>query len=316
MHLKSVILAVFITLLPGFGLGAQETLKIHVSVLPQKFFVEQIVQDLADVDVLVAPGKSPTTYSPTPDQIRRLARADVYFRIGVPFENGFLHKLASMAPDIQVVDTRKGIQLRDMQAHIHEKEDPDKTDTHLHLHEPDAPPQGEKVPESGHGIADGKDPHTWMNPLLVKQQAKTIADTISELSPQHQDRFQANYRQFAHKLDQLYDRLHRLLAPLAGTNFFVFHPAFGYFADAFDLNQIPVETMGRSPKGKELSAIIKLARQEKARVIFVQPQFDAQAARKIAQAINGAVVSIDPLAYDYLNNLAQMADTISNALTP
>jgi zinc transport system substrate-binding protein len=103
---------------------------------------------------------------------------------------------------------------------------------------------------------------------------------------------------------------------LAGTNFFVFHPAFGYFADAFDLNQIPVETMGRSPKGKELSAIIKLARQEQARVIFVQPQFDAQAARKIAQAINGAVVSIDPLAYDYLNNLAQMADTISNALTP
>jgi len=92
MHLKSVILAVFITLLPGFGLGAQETLKIHVSVLPQKFFVEQIVQDLADVDVLVAPGKSPTTYSPTPDQIRRLARADVYFRIGVPFENGFLHR--------------------------------------------------------------------------------------------------------------------------------------------------------------------------------------------------------------------------------
>ena len=279
-------------------------MKIHVSVLPQKYFVEQIARNLAEVDVLVTPGKSPTTYSPSPDQIRRLARADVYFRIGVPFENGFLHKLVSMAPDIQVVDTRKGITLRDMKGHIHEKD------------EPEALIHGDKVSDSGHGNVDGKDPHIWMNPLLVKQQAKTIADTLSELAPQHQARFQANCRQFSHKLDQLYNRLHILLAPLAGTSFFVFHPAFGYFADAFDLNQIPVETMGRSPKGKELSAIIKLARQEKTRIIFVQPQFDAHAARKIARAVNGAVVSIDPLAYDYLNNMAQMADTISNALTP
>lgn len=316
MHLKSVILAVLMMLLPGFSLGDQPRLKVHVSVLPQKFFVEQIAGDLAEVDVLVTPGKSPTTYSPTPDQIRRLARADAYFRIGVPFENGFLHKLASMAPDIQVVDTRQGIQLRDMKAHIHEKEDPDKTDHHANHHEPDAPPHGDEVPDSGHGIVDGKDPHTWMNPLLVKQQAKTIADTLCELAPQHTDRFQANYRQFSRNLDQLYERLHKLLAPLAGTHFFVFHPAFGYFADAFDLNQIPVETMGRSPKGKELSAIIKLARQEKVRVIFVQPQFDGHAARKIAQAVNGAVISIDPLAYDYLNNMTRMADTISNALTP
>lgn len=309
-------LAVFIVLLTNFSLGAQEPLRIHVSVLPQKYFVEQIARDLAEVDVLVTPGKSPTTYSPSPDQIRRLARADVYFRIGVPFENGFLHKLASIAPDIQVVDTRKGINLRDMEAHIHEKDDPDETDKHAPLHEPEALTHGDKVSDSGHGNVDGKDPHTWMNPLLVKQQAKTIADTLSELAPQHKDRFQANFRQFSQKLDQLYNRLHMLLAPLAGDNFFVFHPAFGYFADVFDLNQIPVETMGRSPKGKELSAIIKLARQEKARVIFVQPQFDAHTARKIAQAVNGAVVSIDPLAYDYLNNMAQMADTISNALTP
>ncbi|MDZ7664092.1 MAG: zinc ABC transporter substrate-binding protein [Desulfotignum sp.] len=96
----------------------------------------------------------------------------------------------------------------------------------------------------------------------------------------------------------------------------MFHPAFGYFADAYGLQQIPVETMGRSPKGKELSAIIKLAKQENARVIFVQPQFDQQAARKIADAINGAVVSINPLAYDYLDNMEQMANTVADALNP
>jgi zinc transport system substrate-binding protein len=155
-----------------------------------------------------------------------------------------------------------------------------------------------------------------MNPLLVKQQAANIVEALSEFAPQHQGLFQENFIQFSKELDQLHARLQTLLAPLEGENFFVFHPAFGYFADAYGLNQIPVETMGRSPKGKELSAIIKLAKQENARVIFVQPQFDAHAARKIAQAVNGAVVSIDPLAYDYLNNMAMMADTVSNALAP
>ncbi|MFO7990431.1 MAG: metal ABC transporter solute-binding protein, Zn/Mn family [Thermodesulfobacteriota bacterium] len=315
MIVKSIWLAVWLVLLPGFGLSAQETLKIHVSVMPQKYFVEQIARDLAEVDVLVAPGKSPATYSPTPDQIRKLARSDVYFRIGVPFENGFLHKISAIAPNIRVVDTRRGIRLRDMETHIHEQDEPGEPHSHGHSHESESSRPDEKAPGSDRDDV-GKDPHTWMNPLLVKQQAVTIANTLSELAPQHKARFQENLARFSRDLDQLYARLHALLSPLAGENMFVFHPAFGYFADAFGLKQIPVETMGRSPKGKELSAIIKLARQENTRVIFVQPQFDSNAARKIAQALNAAVVSIDPLAYDYLNNMTQMADAIAGALAP
>jgi zinc transport system substrate-binding protein len=143
-----------------------------------------------------------------------------------------------------------------------------------------------------------------------------MMEALGELAPEYEDRFRENYDAFARKLDQLDDRLKTLLAPLAGQKLFVFHPAFGYLADAYGLHQIPVETMGRSPKGKELSAIIKLAKDEKARVIFVQPQFDQHAARKIAGAIDGAVVPIDPLAPDYLDNMVQMADTIADALRP
>jgi zinc transport system substrate-binding protein len=322
MRLKSMIWALLLVFLTGTGLNAQEKLSVFVSIVPQKYFVEQITGDLAEVDVLVTPGKSPATYSPTPGQIRKLALADVYFRIGVPFENGFMHKIASVAPDTRVVDTRKGIVLRKMEAHIHDHDKEPKQDhqgKEAHTHEADADHEHHGKAEEDHGHGDtaaGRDPHIWMNPVLVKQQAATMTEALGELAPGHAARFQENYALFARKLDQLHDRLKTLLAPLAGQNLFVFHPAFGYLADAYGLHQIPVETMGRIPKGKELSAIIKLAKGGKARVIFVQPQFDAQAARKIAQAVNGAVISIDPLAYDYLNNLARMADTISNALTP
>ena len=332
MRVKSIILAVLLVVLTGPGLNAEEKLQVFVSIVPQKFFVEQITEDLAEVDVLVTPGKSPATYSPTPAQIKKLASADIYFRIGVPFENGFMHKVTSIAPDTRVVDTRKGIVLQKMEAHTHD-DDHHEAQGHDHHkakgrdnHGEEGLPHSTDADHDQHGeagedhgredTAAGRDPHIWMSPMLVKQQAATMADALGDLVPAHAARFQKNYERFARKLDQLHDRLKNLLAPLAGQNFFVFHPAFGYFADAYGLKQIPVETMGRSPKGKELSAFIKLAKQENARVIFVQPQFDRQAASKIADAVNGAVVSINPLAYDYLDNMAQMANTVADALNP
>ncbi len=116
--------------------------------------MERIAGDLAEVSVLVLPGKSPATYSPAPDQIKKLAGADLYFRIGVPFENGFLHKIESIVPDIRVVDTRQGIVLRQMERHIHEG---DSHGGHDHAH-----------------TDEGADPHIWMSPVRVKQQAATI----------------------------------------------------------------------------------------------------------------------------------------------
>ena len=77
------------------------------------------------------------------------------------------------------------------------------------------------------------------------------------------------------------------------------------------MKQKAVETMGKSPKGKQLFSIIKAAKKEKARVIFVQPQFDTHTAQKIASAINGQVVSIDPLAYDYISNMRKIAAAVA-----
>ena len=87
----------------------------------------------------------------------------------------------------------------------------------------------------------------------------------------------------------------------------MFHPVFGYFADAYGLKQISVERGGKAPRGKELVAFIREAGEKGVHVIFVQPQFDKSVAMKIASSINGAVVPLDPLAYDYIENLSEMA---------
>ena len=290
-----LVTAVLAFLLP-LNSSAKTPVNVQVSILPQKYFVERIGKDHVKVDVLVKPGKNPATYSPTPDQIKTLASSDVYFRIGVPFENGMLNKIQSIA-GITVVDTRRDIVLKSMDTHRHGKDD-----------------HGQGTGHHDDRNFMGKDPHIWMNPLMVKQQAHTIFLTLSSLDLDHQEVYQKNYDRFIQDLDTLDNRLKTILSPLKGETLFVFHPTFRYFTDAYGLKQVAIEAMGKAPKGKTLSNMIKLAKQQKARVIFAQPQFDRNAAQKIASAINGTVVTIDPLAYDYLANMDKMAQTIIGAL--
>ena len=94
----------------------------------------------------------------------------------------------------------------------------------------------------------------------------------------------------------------------------VFHPAFGYFADAYGLTQFPVEIEGKNPDAKSLANLIRTAKDKDIRVILVQPQFSPKRAEAIAEEIGGAVVPMDPLARDYIANLLDMAAKIESAL--
>ena len=94
---------------------------------------------------------------------------------------------------------------------------------------------------------------------------------------------------------------------------FVFHPAFGYFADDYQLKQVAIETGGKEPTPSLLTEIIEQAKEDNVRIIFVQPEFSQNAAQAIAQAINGAVVTISTLNPDYINNLSHIAAELEKA---
>lgn len=259
-------------------------LPVFVSIEPQAYFVERIGGSRISVDVLVHSGESPATYTPTPAQMSKLAKAEIFFRIGVPFENVFMKKIQSTMKHVRIIDTRKGIKLRHMEGRHH------------------------------HVEKGGNDPHIWLNPLLVKQQAETMLSALIELDPEGKDEYTANYESFVKDLNALNETIKKTLALVKDGNILVFHPVLGYFTDAYGLRQIAIEVEGKAPKGRNLAILIKKARQEDIRVIFIQPQFDRTAARKIADAINGKLVLLDPLARDYLNNMKSMAREIAAAL--
>ena len=95
-----------------------------------------------------------------------------------------------------------------------------------------------------------------------------------------------------------------------GRSFFVFHPAYGYFARDTGLNQVAIEFEGKEPTGKGLSETIERARQAEVRSIFVQPQFASASAEAVAKEIGAKVESLDPLAKDVVANLREISRKI------
>ena len=96
--------------------------------------------------------------------------------------------------------------------------------------------------------------------------------------------------------------------------FLVVHPSWGYFADTYELIQVPIENEGKAPGARTLTTLIEQAKREKVKVIFVQPQFDKRTATQLASAIGAQVIAIDPLASDYADNLREVARRITAAL--
>jgi len=295
-----------------------QRLGVFVSIPPQAYFVQRVGGDHVQVDVLVGPGQNPHSFEPTPAQISSLAKAAVFFRVGMPFEDGLLPRLRGAFTHLEIVDTRQGVPLRPMEEHEHEHEH----DAAHHGHEHDA--AAHHAHEHGseahhehpaHHDEGGADPHIWLNPRLVKIQAHTIADALIRLDPANADEYRSNLAAFAAELDALHARIAAALAPVRGQPLFVYHPAFGYFADAYGLHQVPVEIGGKEPSPKDLAELIRRARQENVRVIFVQPQFSTRSAEIIARQIGGAVVPLDDLAPDYMTSMETMAEQVRQALS-
>jgi len=286
---------------------ANNRLSVFVSIVPQKYFVEQIGKDLVDVQVMVQPGAGPHTYEPKPLQMAALSKAKLYFSIGVTFEQAWLNKIASSNPNLIIVHTDEKIQKIPMAVHHHDDTVHNHgDDDHHHHHHGDK--GHDKMPEHDHRHHSGiLDPHIWLSPPLVKIQAHTILDALQKADPMNSATYESNFKDFITEIDLLHAKLENTFSGKKGAAFMVFHPSWGYFAKAYGLKQIPIEVEGKDPKAAQLMEIINYAKEHDIKVIFVQPQFSARSADLVAKEIGGKVVSIDPLAFNWSENLREVA---------
>jgi len=251
-------------------------------VLPQVEFVSAVGGGRVDVTAMVPPGANPHTYEVTPAQMAKLSAAEVYFKVGSPieFELTWLDKLRAQNKGMTFVDCNKGIEL-------------------MQSADPDEP---------------GIDPHTWTSPQNVKLMVNNICAGLVELDPLKKDYYEGNRDTYLQKLGALDVDIKSSLAGTGNRTFIVYHPAWGYFAREYGLQQLGIEKEGKEPQAAYMARLIKEARDKNIRVIFVSPQFDTRSAEAIAHEIGGNVVSIDPEGPDYIDNMRKVASAFREAL--
>ena len=264
-----------------------------VSIFPEQTFVKAIGGDKVNISLMVLPGNSPHTYEPKPSQMKDVAKAALYFAIGVEFENVWLSKFKNLNNTMQVIDLTHNIQMLKMQAYTEH-------DEHGHQEHDD------------HKKHEGNDPHIWTSPDNVKIIAGNIYEALTKADPANESYYKQNYDKFISLIAETDRKIKSILSNKPkGTKFMVFHPSWGYFAQTYGLKQLPVELEGKSPKPKELIHLINEAKEEKISAIFTQPEFSDSIAKVMANELHIKVIKVSPLAPNWSENLINIADAIA-----
>jgi zinc transport system substrate-binding protein len=288
IHFSFILIVSFVILsYPTTVFASSGKIPVFVSIAPQSYLVKQIGGQCVDVQTLISPGQEPHVFAPTPRQVVSLGDARIFFKIGMSFEESLLAKITYSQESLQIIDMAEGVAYRMM------------TGTHDHDH-------GENE--------NSKDPHVWLGVSQLKQMAVNVKDALESVDPGNMNYYDQRLQSFLHELGSVHQRAKQKLAPFEGEKLYVFHPAFGYFADTYGLVQKPVEIEGKSPSPRQLAALIGQARKEGVKVVFVQPQFDPKSAGTVAKAIGGTVVAMDSLAENILKNIEEMADKVAAGL--
>jgi zinc transport system substrate-binding protein len=237
------------------------------------------------VESLVTAGYSPATYSPTPRQLVALSNADIFVRSGLPYEAAWMSRIKAVNPSILVVDLRDGVDL--LEHHHHE----------------------------GHDEHEDTDPHLWTDPALVANQLDKLAQALIKLTPDRESVIAKNHLSYQQQLLDIDNQIRTLLAPYSNNTFYVYHPAWSYFAKRYQLNQVSLERGGKDFGPHALEHVLEASRHNTHRVLFVQPQFDRRLAQRVADEIHGHVVTIDPLSEAYPNNLLDAATALQKTFS-
>lgn len=238
--------------------AASQGIDIVASIYPLEMIAREIAGDRATVTTLLPAGASPHGFEPSPSDMVRLQRVELFLRAGAGLDD-WAKPLLKAAPP-----TLRAWTLADLDA----------------------------------ARAAGEDPHAWLDPGLVRDAiAPELARLLSERDPPGERRYHENLRRFRDAIDRLDVEIRAILSGPERRGFVAFHDAWRHFARRYGLEQLAVVEpfAGEEPTPAALATLVLTARREGVTAILVEPQLGARVAEIIAGEFGGRTILVDPL---------------------
>lgn len=265
---------------------------VTVSIDPQKWLLDSIVGDRAEVKSLLPGDANPENFDPPLATLRDASRSLLYMKMGhLPWEDALGQRLKDGNGKMKIVDTSEGIDLiaDEGHAHLHNEADGD------------------------HHDHSGADPHTWTSVRNARVIAANMLGAMVEADPVNADYYRRRHADLDRNLARLDSSMTARLAPLRGCAFLVWHPSLSYFARDYGLKQIALGS-----GGKELSLpglmerIASVPEGAGQLVMFVQPQMDESGrSDAIAQATGARKAVFNPMAAEWDAAMLQLVDALT-----
>ena len=165
--------------------------------------------------------------------------------------------------------------------------------------------------ENSHHHHFDADPHTWSSPKNARIIAENMYKAFVSIDPDGEKVFRKNYEELLDEINQVDSIMTQRLAPVSNTMFAIYHPSLSYLAKDYNLHQLSLEYNGKEPSAFYLKKAIDIAKKNGVKVIFIQQEFDAKQAQTFAAEIGAQVVSINPLSYNWSEELLRITDAIA-----
>lgn len=256
--------------------------EVVVSVPPLVSVVEAIAGEKVNVQSFLPAGGSCHAYQPRPSDLQKLEEAAVFFAVGVDYEIRASARLQAQFPAVEWVDLRVGLPLL-------------------------------RIMESTEHAPARWDPHWWLDPVAMRQAGQQIVTVLSAHYPEEAAVFKARYETWAQDILAWETALAARLASSQGQSFLVYHGAWAYPADRFDVDQLVLapSTAGTSPR--RLQAMLAEMENEAPGFVLVQPQEPSGPAATVARTLGVPLVECDPLQPDWQATLNCWAAAVENA---
>lgn len=283
--MQKIKISFFILFLSLFGVNAKPI--VSVSIPPQAYFLKQIAGDTLMINTLIPQNIDPHTFEFKPSDLYKLQKSDLYLTIGLEFEEIWLNKLKDNLTHTKILPITKNIPFLESDHHEEHQED--------HQHE--------KEHHSDEEEHHSHDPHIWLSPALVKILATNIASILSEHFPENKKLYAKNLQNFISNINILQETIKNKLSSLQNRTFLVYHSAWTYFAEEFNLKELSIQVQDKEPTPYELAQTIQKAKEEKIRTIFIQNGFSSQSISMIAESCGATTWVSNPLAYEWEKEL-------------
>ena len=187
----------------------------------------------------------------------------------------------------------------------------------------------ERVPgledmQAGDGIDEKTlyDPHTWLDPEKVAEEAQIIADKLSELDNANKDTYQKNAQSYSNKAHDLTNKYKPIFEKASQKTFVTQHTAFSYLAKRFGLNQLGIAGISpdQEPSPRQLTEIQEFVKTYKVKTIFTESNASSKVTDTLVKSTSVSLKTLNPLEADpqndksYLENLEENLAVLAQEL--